>query len=154
MATESDLEALIDGVAQAVEAGLRYFEGPGATSTVVVGEWGPREVLSHCVLWHEVTVKGMESVAGGGEPFPADATVDEMNARAVAGLGGRDMSRLADEVRRLQERLVRVARALTDLDAPVVVRHEGGYLSGRERLEVIARHWRGHVSELESAARA
>ena len=154
MATEDDLEALIDGVANEVEEGLKYFEGPGATSAVVVGEWGPREVLSHCLFWHDWTVQGIESVARGGEPYGVDGSVDEINARAVAGYAGRKIPDLADETRRLQERLAQAARALPALDAIVVVRPSGGgNLSARQRLQVIARHWREHVRELESSSR-
>ena len=153
MAPETELEDLIESLSQAVRDGLRYFGGPGATSQVVVGEWGPREVLSHCLYWHDSTMQGMESVVRGEEPFHIDAPVDDMNARAVARYEGRDITQLVDEARRLQERLVQAARALNDLDATVMVRpHEGGNLSARQRLEMIAGHWRGHVRELESAA--
>ena len=153
MATENELEALVKSLAQAVEDGLRYFEGPGATPQIVVGEWGPREILGHCLYWHDTTAEGMESVAAGGAPFHIDGPVDEMNARAVARYEGREIPQLIEDARALQERLARAARVLNDLDATVVERpHEGGHLTARQRLEMIARHWRGHITEMESAA--
>ena len=109
--------------------------------------------MSHCLYWHDTTAEGMESVAAGGEPFHIDGPVDEMNARAVARYEGREIPQLVEDARRLQERLARAARALNDLDATVVERpHEGGHLTARQRLEMIARRWRGHIAEMESAA--
>jgi hypothetical protein len=92
MAAGRQIDDLIATLEQSVEAGLAYFQGPGGQSKVMIGHWGPREVLCHLVWWHQATVEGMESVAKGGAPYCIYASVDEMNARAVGRMAGRDVN--------------------------------------------------------------
>ncbi len=84
--------SFIAALERSVEAGLAYFQGPGSQSQVHIGRYGPREILCQLVWWHQVTVEGMESVASGGTPYRIYASVDEMNARAVGRLAGKDQS--------------------------------------------------------------
>ena len=150
--SERQRDRLIASVEAAFQEAVAYFEGPGATSGVRVGEWGPVEVLCHFLYWHEATARGMESVAAGGGPHRVKAPVDDMNARAIARRSGWSIDRLLQEAAGLQQRLTRATRALPDLDAVALVRDDGTRLSGAQRLEVIADHWREHVAELRSAA--
>ena len=92
MAAGQQIDDLIATLEQSVESGLAYFQGPGGQSKVMIGHWGPREVLCHLVWWHQATVEGMESVAKNGAPYRIDASVDHMNARAVGRLAGRDLN--------------------------------------------------------------
>jgi hypothetical protein len=92
MAAGQQIDDLITTLEQSVESGLAYFQGPGGQSKVMIGHWGPREVLCHLVWWHQATAEGMESVAKGGAPYRIDASVDHMNARAVGRLAGRDLN--------------------------------------------------------------
>src|SRR5436189_2290500 len=121
MAASNQIEALIRALQQSVEAGLTYFQGPGGQARIKVGMWGPREVLCHLAWWHQGTVEGMESVLAGSNPSRFYASVDEMNARAVGRLAGRDIAELAELVRQLQARLVKAARALPEPNATVLV---------------------------------
>src|SRR5262247_11473 len=121
MAASQPIEALIRALDQSVASGLTYFQGPGGQARIKVGIWGPREVLCHLVWWHQATAEGMEAVLGGGKPFRVYASVDEMNARAVGRLAGRDIAELTELVRRSQARLVQAARALPDPNATVLV---------------------------------
>lgn len=82
MAAGQQIEGLIAAVAQSVESGLAYFQGPGSQVGVKIGHWEPCEVLCHLLWWHQVTVEGVESVASGGAPYRIYASVDEMNALA------------------------------------------------------------------------
>jgi hypothetical protein len=68
MAAGRQIDDLIATLEQSVEAGLAYFQGPGGQSKVMIGHWGPREVLCHLVWWHQATVEGMESVAKAVRP--------------------------------------------------------------------------------------
>ena len=152
MANVQEREALIAGLEEAVSEGLDYFRGPGTSSQVKIDQWGPREVLCHCLYWHEATARGMESVNAGAGPHVHDLGLDEANARAVSSRGGQDIPELVGEAERLEQRLVRVFRALKDIDATVTVQVDGTQASGRHRLETIAHHWREHVVELEAAS--
>jgi len=154
MAASQPIEALIRALEQSVEAGLTYFQGPGGQARIKVGIWGPREVLCHLVWWHQATVEGMESVLSGGKPYRFYASVDEMNARAVGRLAGRDTAQLAELLRQLQARLVKAARALPDPNATVLVTGDGSGRSVLQRLETIARHWSEHVHSLQAPSAA
>ena len=154
MAASQQIEALIRELEQSVEAGLTYFQGPGGQARIKVGMWGPREVLCHLAWWHQATVEGMESVLAGSNPYRFYASVDEMNARAVGRLAGRDIAELAELVRQLQARLVKAARALPDPNATVLVTGDGSGRSVLQRLETIARHWSEHVHALQAPSAA
>src|SRR5205823_1680770 len=101
MFEKAHVDALFGELEQSVEAGLTYFQGPGGQARIKVGMWGPREVLCHLAWWHQATVEGMESVLAGSNPYRFYASVDEMNARAVGRLAGRDIAELAELVRQL-----------------------------------------------------
>ena len=154
MTADPELKALIAAADAAVEEALRYFEGPGATARVKVDQWGPKEVLSHFVYWHELTVQGVESLSAGGGPLRVARHEDELNAEAVADRAGSDFGQLIAEARELQGRLVRAAQAAPDADATAMVRADGTRQSVRRRLEVIAHHWTEHVSDLRAARNA
>jgi len=61
---------------------------------------------------------------------------------------------LLGQVRQAHARLVQAARDSTHLDKPCFRRANGETVTGRQRLEVLARHWAEHVRELQAAARA
>jgi hypothetical protein len=154
MEMKQQMEGLIAALERSVTDGLAYFQGPGGQSKVKVGRWGPREVLCHLVWWHQATVEGMESVLSGGAPYRIYASVDEMNARAVGRLAGRNINQLADLVSQFQARLVKVVRALPDVQATVLVMGDGSGRSVQQRLETMAHHWDEHVKELQALSAA
>ncbi len=150
MVTKQRTEELIASLERSVEAGLAYFQGPGAASRARIGAWRPREVLAHLLFWHQATAEGMESVLAGGKPYRAYASVDEMNARAVGRTAAMSMQQLVDQVRHWQARLVAAARKLPDPSAIVLIRGDGTELSAERRLEIIAHHWDEHLKELQA----
>lgn len=154
MATTQSLEERITALERGVEAGLTYFQGPGAQAKVRIGRWGAREVLCHLVWWHQVTAEGAEAVLSGGEPYRMYASVDEMNARAVGRLAGKNIGQLAELVHQYQARLVKAARQLPDAQATVVVFGDGSGRSVQQRLEAMAQHWEEHVKELQALSAA
>jgi len=154
MAAGQQIDSLITALEQSVDSGLAYFQGPGSQSKVKIGRWEAREVLCHLVWWHQATAEGMESVASGGAPYRIYASVDEMNARAVGRLAGRDVNQLVDLVRQWQARLVKAVRALPDPNATVLVLGDGSGRSVQQRLETIAHHWNEHVTELQALSAA
>ena len=58
------------------------------------------------------------------------------------------------QVRLAHARLLRAARGAPDLDTPCFRRANGDTMTGRQRLELLARHWAEHVQELRAAAKA
>jgi hypothetical protein len=161
MAAGQQIDDLIAALERSVESGLAYFQGPGGQSKVMIGHWGPREVLCHLVWWHQATVEGMESVAKGGAPYRIYASVDEMNARAVGRLAGRELNQagtygasLVDLARQWQERLVKAARALPDPNTTVLIMGDGSGRSVQQRIETIAQRWNELVRELQALSAA
>jgi len=57
------------------------------------------------------------------------------------------------QVRLAHARLLRAARHASDLDRPCFRRADGEATTGRQRLELLARHWREHLEALQAAAR-
>jgi len=57
------------------------------------------------------------------------------------------------QVRQAHARLGHAVRNAPDLDKPCFRRANGEGVTGRQRLEVLARHWAEHVRELQAAAR-
>jgi hypothetical protein len=161
MAAGQQIDDLIAALERSVESGLAYFQGPGGQSKVMIGHWGPREVLCHLVWWHQATVEGMESVAKGGAPYRIYASVDEMNARAVGRLAGRELNQagtygasLVDLARQWQVRLVKAARALPDPNTIVLIMGDGSGRSVQQRIETIAQRWNELVRELQALSAA
>ena len=161
MAAGHQIDDLIAALEQSVEAGLAYFQGPGSQSKVQVGRYQPRDILAQLVWWHQVTAEGMESVGKGGAPYRIYASVDDMNARAVARLAGRDINQpgtyglsLVDLVRQAQARLVKAARAIPDPNTTVLVMGDGGGRSVLQRLETITHHWNEQVRDLQALSAA
>jgi len=161
MAAGQSIGDLIATLEQSVESGLAYFQGPGGQSNVMIGHWTPREVLCHLVWWHQATVEGMESVAKGGTPYHIYASVDEMNARAVGRMAGKDINQsgtygpsLVELAQQWQARLVQAARALPDPNTTVLIMGDGSGRSVQQRLETIGQHWNEHVKELQALSAA
>ena len=161
MAAGQQIDDLIAALERSVEAGLVYFQGPGSQSTVKIGRYGPSDILAQLVWWHQATAEGMESVQKGGAPYRIDASVDDMNARAVGRLAGRDINQLttygpplADLARQYQARIVQAVRAIPDPNATVLVLGDGSGRSVLQRLETIARHWDEQVRELQALSAA
>lgn len=151
MTQQSELETLIGELDSAVSTALAYFEGPGQSTNVRIGDWGAWEVLAHFLYWHEATTSGMESAARGDGPLGVTTETDDMNAESVRLHRGESLADLVREARRLQAALTDAARLLGDLDAVVLERPERS-ATARQRLETLARHWLGHVSALEGGA--
>jgi hypothetical protein len=154
MVASQQIESHIATLEHSVEAGLAYFQGPGGQAKVRIGRWGPRELLCHLVWWHQATVEGMESVLSGGVPYRFYASVDEMNARAVGRLSGKNIDQLVDLVQQFQARLVKAVRALPDARVTVLVFGDGSERSAEQRLETMAQHWDEHIKELQALSAA
>src|SRR2546425_13165857 len=145
------LLARLDGV---VQDALAYFEGPGRLTNARVDQWQARDVLMHFVYFHDATAWGIQSAALGGPPWPVPADADQVNEVCRRLHEHESFDELLAQVRQAHARLVRAARNAPDLDKPCFRRASGEGVTGRQRLEVLARHWAEHVRELQTAAKA
>lgn len=151
MTTPASKESVIAELDRVVQETLAYFHGPGRTTTAKVDRWWAKDVLQHFLYFHDATAWGIQSVATGGPPWtlPADAdTINEVCRRLHEPEGIDD---LLAQLRLAHGRLLRAARGAPDLDVPCFKRANGEVMTGRQRLELIARHWAEHVGELREA---
>jgi hypothetical protein len=83
-------------------------------------------------------------------PLPADAdTINEVCRRLHEH---ESLDDLIAQLRLAHARLAAAARRSPDLDRPCFRRASGETMTGRQRLELLARHWAEHVQELQAAA--
>ena len=125
---------------------------PGLASQVTLGTWGPTEIVSHFLFWHQVSIEGMESVSKGGTPIKLTAPVDELNAQTVARDSSKSSTQLTAEFSQLQERLRKATMSLPSLEVVVMERRDRASRTGREQLEMVGRHLQGHLEELQASS--
>jgi len=143
-----DLLASLDKVVQDT---LAYFQGPGRATRARVDRWQARDVLMHFIYFHDATAWGIQSVALGGPPWPVPTDADRVNEVCRRLHEHESFDELLTQVGQAHARLMGAARNAPDLDTPCFRRANGELLTGRQRLEALARHWAEHVRELQAA---
>ena len=153
MTTLPTKEVLLANLDSVVRDTLAYFDGPGRATTARVDRWQARDVLMHFIYFHDATAWGIQSAALGGPPWPAPADSDTVNETCRRLHEHESFDELLAQVRQAHARLLRAARNAPDLDRPCFQRVTGEIMTGRQRLDLLARHWAEHVGELQKAAR-
>jgi hypothetical protein len=151
MTTAAEKDALVQGLDRVVRDVLAFFDGPGRTSTARVDRWGARDVLMHFIYFHQATAWGIESVPAGGPPWPVPGDADTVNDVCRRLHEAESFDELLSQVRLAHAQLLRAARTSPDLDRPCFRRATGELVTGRQRLEVMTRHWAEHARELQAA---
>ena len=147
----ADSASLIQNLDQAVNEVLAYFAGPGRTSAARVDRWQVRDVLQHFIYFHDATAWGIESASMGGPVWPLPADADTINEVCRRLHEHESLDDLLAQLRLAHARLAAAARRAPDLDRPCFRRAGGEVMTGRQRLELLAHHWREHVAELQAA---
>ena len=147
----ADRESLIQNLDRAVNEVLAYFAGPGRTSAARVDRWQVRDVLQHFIYFHDATAWGIESASMGGPVWPLPADADTINEVCRRLHEHESLDELLAQLRLAHARLAAAARRAPDLDRPCFRRASGEVMTGRQRLELLAHHWREHVAELQAA---
>lgn len=149
--SSADRDALIQNLDRVVEDVLAYFAGPGRSSTARVDRWQGRDVLQHFLYFHDATAWGIQSVAQGGPVWTLPADADTINDVCRHLHDHESVDDLIGQLRLAHARLARAARSAPDLDQPCFRRVNGETMTGRQRLELLAKHWSEHVHELQAA---
>jgi len=152
MATQSKDE-LIGELDRVARETLAYFDGPGRRTDALVDRWQARDVLMHFIYFHDATAWGIESAAHGGPPWPVPADADTVNEVCRRLHEHESFDELLAQLRQAHGRLMRAAGTASDLDRPSFQRANGERMTGRQRLELLARHWTEHIKELQAAAK-
>ena len=154
MATPSSKEALVAELDRVVRETLTYFDGAGRATAARVDRWHARDVLMHFIYFHDATAWGLQSAALGGPPWPLPTDADGINEVCRRLHEHESFDELLTQLRQAHARLAHAVRNAPDVDKPCFRRANGELVTGRQRLEVLARHWAEHVRELQAAARA
>lgn len=152
MATLRSTDALLADLDRVVRETLAYFEGPGRTTSARVDRWQARDILMHFIYFHDATAWGIQSVALAGPPWPLPADADTVNEVCRRLHEHEGYEELLGQLKQAHARLVRAAQSAPDLDKPCFRRPNGEPVTGRQRLEVLARHWAEHVRDLQAAS--
>ena len=145
-------DALLANLDRVVQEALGYFAGAGRTTDARVDRWQSRDVLMHFIYFHDATAWGIQSVALGGPPWPVPADSDTVNEVCRRLHEHESIDELLTQARQAHGRLVRAVQSAPDLDRPCFRRATGEVSTGRQRLELLARHWAEHVRGLQEAA--
>jgi hypothetical protein len=154
MAAGTKADALIQELDRAVTEVLAYFAGAGRTSNVKVDQWQARDVLQHFLYFHDATAWGIQSAAIGGPVWPVPGDSDIVNEVCRRLHADESYDELLAQIRLSHGRLMHAARSAPDLDTPCFRRANGETLTGAQRLDLLAKHWREHVQELQAAEQA
>jgi hypothetical protein len=150
MASNDPVIANLDRV---VGETLAWFDGAGRTSTAKVDRWQARDVLQHFLYFHDATAWGIQSAAIGGPVWQVSADSDTVNEVCRTLHEHESVDDLIAQLRLAHGRLMRAARSSPDLDTPCFKRPSGEVMTGRQRLELLAKHWAEHVEELKAAGK-
>jgi hypothetical protein len=153
MSTSPSNEALLAELDRVVKETLGYFDTTGRSTRATVDRWQARDVLMHFLYFHDATAWGIQAAALGGPPWPLPTDADTINEVCRRLHANEGFDELLTQVRQAHARLMQAARASSRLDQPCFRRPNGETVTGRQRLEVLARHWAEHVRELQSAAK-
>jgi hypothetical protein len=152
MTTGSEKDHAIAELDRVVRDTLAYFDGPGRQTDARVDRWQARDVLMHFLYFHDATAWGIQSAAQGGPPWPVPADSDTVNEVCRRLHAHESFDELLTQLRQAHARLAQAARTSPDLDRPCFQRSNGELLTGRQRLQLLARHWTEHIEELKTAA--
>jgi hypothetical protein len=154
MSSSPSNDALLNELDRVVNDTLSYFDGAGRSSSARVDRWQARDVLMHFLYFHDATAWGIQAAALGGPPWPLPADADTINEVCRRLHAHESFDELLTQVRQAHARLVQAARGSSHLDKPCFRRASGETVTGRQRLEILARHWAEHVRELQAAAKS
>lgn len=152
MSTLPPKDVALANLDKVVQDTLAYFAGPGRATSARVDQWQARDVLMHFIYFHDATAWGIQSAALGGPPWPVPAHPDHVNEVCRRLHEHESLDELLAQAWQAHARLVRAARRAPDLDRPCFQRPTGDLMTGRQRLELLARHWAEHTQAMQEAA--
>ena len=113
--------------------------------------WGPRQVLSHLVFWHETYVRQTDArLAGHGWLLP-EGSFKELNAQAVASLAAVGVPTLLARFRAANTRLCSLAHEPKAAGVQIQLKQDSKSWPLGELLVMVEAHIRRHGEELRKA---
>ena len=106
--------------------------------------WGPRQVLSHLVYWHEDYVRQIEARRSGKGWLLPEGGFKELNAKAVASLAEVGVPTLLARFRTANARLCRLAADPASAGLPIQLKQDSKSWPLAEFLIQVEAHIRRH----------
>ena len=110
--------------------------------------WGPRQVLSHLVYWHEDYVRQIEARRAGKGWLLPEGGFKELNARAVASLASVGVPTLLARFRTANARLCRLAADPDSAGIPIQLKQDSKSWPLPEFMIQVEAHIRRHGEEI------
>lgn len=113
--------------------------------------WGPRQVLSHLVFWHEGYVRQIEARQSGKGWLLPEGNFKELNARAVESLVAVSVPTLLARFRAANTRLCRLAGQPGAASIHIQLKADSKAWPLDEFLVKVEAHIRGHGEDLRKS---
>ena len=121
-----------------------------------LGDWTPRDIVTHFIGWNRITVVGCAEICEGVEPFYFyDGTNDyrKVNASFIERFGSTDRELLLKQVASTKEALVSYLKSIDEneweLDTDIV-HYRGGPATVARCVDSLIRDYRKHREEIIS----
>jgi hypothetical protein len=128
---------------------LAFFEGGKDYSRVIYTDWTAKDVLGHVLMWHESFARNVEDIVGDRKPNPLKGSLAEVNERGVSEMKSYTIEELQSRMREAQKSIRK--NIFSEKVGLIPYKKGSRDYTGEEHLEVVQRHIKGHLADLESA---
>jgi hypothetical protein len=128
---------------------LTFFEGGRDYSKVVYTDWTAKDVLSHVLMWHASFARNVEDIVGDRKPSPLKGSLAEVNEKGVSAMKSYTIEELQSRMREAQKSIRK--NIFSEKVGLIPYKKGSRDYTGEEHLEVVQRHIKGHLADLESA---
>jgi len=144
-------EEQLEEEAKAVTDFLAFYSGGKDLSRIIYTEWTARDVLSHVASWHMSFARNLLDAVNNRKPSPFKGTLTEVNEREVKLLSQYSVAELIQKIKLAQEQVEQNIRN----QGIVGIAYKKGSrdYSPIEHLEVVRRHIKSHLADLEAKYR-
>lgn len=133
--------------AKAVSDFLAFYSVERDLSRIIYSDWTARDVLSHVASWHMSFARNLLDAVNHIKPSPFKGSLTEVNEREVQRLSQFPVSDLKENIRLAQEQ---IEQNIGNQGIIGIAYKKGSRdYSPLEHLEVVRRHIRSHLVDLE-----
>jgi len=137
--------------AKAVSDFLAFYSSDRDLSTVIYSDWTARDVLSHVASWHMSFAKNLLDAVNNIKPSPFKGSLTEVNEREVKLLSQFSVADLIQKIKLAQEQIDQ--NILKQGIIGIAYKKGSRDYSPIEHLEVVRRHIKSHLADLEGKYR-
>jgi hypothetical protein len=137
----------IDRLTGTVEAFCLFLEEL-PEDTLIDQEWGPREVLSHLVYYHESYAAQIQAILSGNSFEPPKGRFRDLNAQAVSAFRGIPITELTARLREADQHIRTLIRERNPREISFQIKKNSKHWTLAELIPAIESHIRNHQKEL------